>query len=73
MCIERREFQLDVGERRVNVCTYKGTVRVDVREFLNDVATIRGLYKIMELWNEFVALDSLLPNIREEMMTQLNL
>ena len=44
MCTERREFQLDVGEKRVNVCTYKGTVRVDVREFLNDVATIRGLY-----------------------------
>ena len=70
MCTERREFQLDVGEKRVNVCTYKGTVRVDVREFLNDVATIRGLYFT---WNEFVALESLLPSIRKEMMTQLNL
>ena len=31
MCTERREFQLDVGEKRVNVCTYKGTVSVDVK------------------------------------------
>ena len=44
LCAERMEFPLKASNKRVNVCTYQDRIRVDVREFINDRATIKGLY-----------------------------
>ena len=44
LCVERKEFPLRASNKRVNVCTYQDRIRVDVREFINDRATIKGLY-----------------------------
>ena len=44
LCAERREFTLKASNKLVNVCTYQDRIRVDVREFINDSATIKGLY-----------------------------
>ena len=44
LCAERREFPLKASNKRVNVCTYQDRVRVDVHEFINERATIKGLY-----------------------------
>ena len=44
LCAERKEFTLRASNKRVNVCTSQGRITVDVREFINDIATIKGLY-----------------------------
>ena len=44
LCAERKEFPLIASTKRVNVCTYQEHIRVDVREFINDIATIKRLY-----------------------------
>ena len=35
---------MKASNKRVNVCTYQDHIRVDVRDFINDRATIKGLY-----------------------------
>ena len=44
LCAERRKFPLRASNKQFNVCTYLDHVRVDVRDFINDKATIKGLY-----------------------------
>ena len=44
ICAERMEFLLKASNRRVYVCTYQDRIRVDVREFINDRATIKVIY-----------------------------
>ena len=34
----------NASNKRVAVCTYKDRVRLDVREFIDGKATIKGLY-----------------------------
>ena len=67
LCSERKEFKLRVGRKRVNVCTYNGHVRVDVREFLDSTPTVKGVYFTNE---EYIALEEVLPYVRREMMRQ---
>ena len=70
LCSERREFRLRVGGKRVNVCSYEGRVRIDIREFLNDQPTIRGIYLSS---GEYIALKAVLPLVRDELLRQMKL
>ena len=42
LCAKHREFPLKAWNKRVNVCTYQDRMSVDVREFINDRATIKA-------------------------------
>ena len=70
LCSERKEFILGIGHKRVNVCTYQQRVRIDVREFLNDQSTIRGIHFTSK---EYIMFETLSPSVRDEMKRQLKL
>ena len=70
LCTEIREFKLGVGDKRVNVCTYEGRVRIDIREFLNDKPTIRGIFLTSR---EYIALKAVLPLVRDELLRQMKI
>ena len=70
LCAERREFPLRASYKRINVCTYKGKFRVDFREFLNDKATVKGIYFTT---HEFIVITDVLPLVRHELLRQLEL
>ena len=64
LCAEGREFPLKVSNKRLNVCTYQDRIRVDVREFINDRATVKGLYFTSR---EFISFNGALPFVRHEL------
>ena len=68
LCTQQREFLLDMSDKRVNVCTYHGRVRVDIRQFLNGRATIKGIFFNTE---EIASLRRLMPLIKSEVDRQL--
>ena len=68
LCTQQREFLLEMSDKRVNVCTYQGRVRVDVRQFLNGRATIKGIFFNSE---ELASLRRLMPLIKSEVDRQL--
>ena len=68
MCTLQNEFFLGMSDKRVNVCTYQGSVRVDVRQFLNGRATIKGIFLTP---SELTSLRNLLPLIKKEVDRQL--
>ena len=70
MCSERREFPLKASNKRINVCTYQGRVRVDVREFINDKATIKGIYFTSR---EFISVSDALPYVRHGILRQMEI
>ena len=70
MCSERREFPLKASNKRINVCTYQDRVRVDVREFINDKATIKGTYFTSR---EFISVSDALPYVRHEILRQMEI
>ena len=70
LCAERREFPLKASNKRVNVCTYQDRIRVDVREFINDRATIKGLYFTSR---EFISFNGALPFVRHEVLRQMEI
>ena len=70
LCTEIREFKLGVGDKRVNVCTYEGQVRIDIRQFLNDKPTIRGIFLTSR---EYIALKAVLLLVRDELLRQMKL
>ena len=70
MCSERREFPLKASSKRINVCTYQDRVRVDVREFINDKATIKGIYFTSR---EFISVSDALPYVRHEILRQMEI
>ena len=70
LCTERREFPLKASNKRVNVCTYQDRIRVDVREFINDRATIKGLYFTSR---EFISFNGALPFVRHEVLRQMEI
>ena len=46
---EIRELNLGVGDKRVNVCTYEGQVKIDIREFLKgDTAYLKKYIYLMD-------------------------
>ena len=68
ICAERREFPLKASNKRVNVCTYQDRIRLDVREFINDRATIKGLYFTSR---QFISFNGALPFVRHEVLRQM--
>ena len=64
------EFLLKASNKRVNVCTYQDRIRVDVREFINDRATIKGLYFTSR---EFISFNGALPFVRHEVLRQMEI
>ena len=70
LCDERREFPLKASNKRVNVCTYQGRVRVDVREFINDKATVKGIYFNSR---EFISVGDVIPYVRHEILRQMEI
>lgn len=69
-CEPRKEFLLDQSPKRVNVCTYRGRVRVDIRQFFNDQATIRGIFLTAD---EFLSFSEIFPMIQVEVNRQVEL
>lgn len=67
-CNPRREFVLHQSDKRVNVCTYRGRVRVDIRQFLGSRSTIKGIY-FEEA--EFLAFSEIFHRIQVEVNRQL--
>ena len=70
LCAERREIPLKASNKRVNVCTYQDRIRVDVREFINDRATIKGLYFTPR---EFISFTGVLPFVRHKVLRQMEI
>ena len=70
LCAERRKFPLEASNKRVNVCTYLDRIRVDVREFINDRATIKGPHFTLR---EFVSFNGALPFVRHEILRQIEI
>ena len=68
LCTQQREFLLDMSDKRVNVCTYQGSVRVDVRQFIRGRATIKGIFFNTD---EIGSLRRLMPLIKNEVDRQL--
>ena len=58
------------SNKRVNVCTYQDRIRVDVREFVNDRASIKGLYFTSR---EFISFNGALPFVRHEVLRQMEI
>ena len=67
---ERWEYPLKAYNKRVNVCTYQDCIRVDVRDFINDRATISGLYFTSR---EFISFNGVLPFVRHEVLRQMEI
>ena len=67
-CNSRRKFQLDTSDKRINVCTFKKQIRVDMRQFLNDRETIKGIYFNVR---EFISLSQIFPLVQQEIYRQL--
>ena len=70
LCAERREFPLKASNKRVNVCTYQDRIRAYVREFINDRATIKGLYFTSR---EFISFIGALPFVGHEVLRQMEI
>ena len=68
LCTLQREFLLEMSDKRINVCTYQGRVRVELRQFLNGRATIKGIFFNTE---ELLSLRKLIPLIKREVDRQL--
>ena len=65
VCNPRREH----SDKRVNICTYQGHVRIDVRQFLNDKATMKGIFFNVRC---FLSLSVIFPFIQSEVNRQLS-
>ena len=70
ICAERREFSSKSSNKRVNVCTYQDCIRVDIREFINDRATIKGLYFTS---SEYISFNGALPFVRHGTLRQMEI
>ena len=70
LCAEPREFPLKASNKRANVCTYQDRIRVDVREFINDRATIKDLYFTSRV---FMSFNGDLPFVRHEVLRQMEI
>ena len=55
----------NASNKRVAVCTYKDRVRLDVREFIDGKATIKGLYFTSR---ELISFNGALPFVRHEIL-----
>ena len=70
LCAERRKSPLKASNKRMNMCTYQDRIRIDVREFINDRATIKGFYFTSR---EFQSFNGALPFVRHEVLHQMEI
>ena len=70
LCAERREFPLKASNKKVNVCTYQDRIRVDVRGFINDRATIKCRYFTSR---EFISFKGALLFVRHKVLHQMEI
>ena len=64
------QFKLGQSNKRLNVCTYERQVLIDVREFIGDRPTIKG---IQLTTTEYFTLKVLMPRVSDELMRQMKL
>ena len=69
-CVERREFHLQVSDKRINICTYQNEVRVDIRQFINNRPTVKGIYFTPR---EFLGVTEVLSHVRTEILRQMEI
>ncbi|OOZ36428.1 hypothetical protein BOW52_10800 [Solemya elarraichensis gill symbiont] len=50
LCTYIKQFPLP-EQYRLTVCLYRGRTRIDVRRFINDTATIKGVFLSIKQWN----------------------
>jgi hypothetical protein len=48
-----KQFELPNSNKRISVCLYEGDIRVDIRVFLSNKPTIKGIYLSALEWKEF--------------------
>ena len=70
LCAERKDSPLKASNKRVNVCKYQDCIGVDVREFINDRATIKCLYFTSR---EFISFNGALLFVRHKVLRQLEI
>ncbi len=70
LCHPLRTFPLERSNKRVNVCTYQGQVRVDVRQFINDHATRKGIFFSVR---EFLSLSEIMSQLHTEISHQMEM
>ena len=64
------QFKLGQSNKRLTVCTYERRVLIDVREFIGERPTIKG---IQLTTREYFTLKVLMPRVSEELMRQMKL
>ena len=64
------QFKLGQSNKRLTVCTYERRVLIDVREFIGDRPTIKG---IQLTTTEYFTLKVLMPRVSDELMRQMKL
>ena len=55
LCTYLKQFKLS-GSKRISVCAYNHHVRVDIRRFIDDKATIQGIWINSEEWLALIRL-----------------
>ena len=55
LCTYFKQFKLS-GSKRISVCAYNQHVRVDIRRFIDDKATIQGIWINSEEWLALIRL-----------------
>ena len=69
LCTEFRQFPIPHSGKRITICTYQDQVRVDIRDFVADRATIKGIYLTM---TEFISFANSMNYIHDEVLRQAN-
>ena len=64
------QFKLGKSNKQLTVCTYERRVLIDVREFIGDRPTIKG---IQLTTTEYFTLKVLMPRVSDELMRQMKL
>ena len=64
------QFKLGKSNKRLTVCTYERRVLTDVREFIGDRPTIKG---IQLTTREYCTLKVLMPRVSDELMRQMKI
>ena len=65
----QREIQIKHSNKRMNICTYQDHIHIDVRQFLNDKTTMKGIFFNVR---EFLSLSVIFPFIQSEVNRQLS-
>ena len=67
LCSEMRQFPLPNSDKIITVCTYQRTVRMDIRQYINNKPTIKGIYFT---FSEYVGVTHIIHYVRGEMLRQ---